>query len=346
MDSAHSWVTGVEEILIFDSSTFIKEIGLMSHGGSALKHYIHSRGMRLVVPEVVAEECERNLTKHAITKKKEIQSRLQWLGRFYGGMSGWSAPSDEEIVARAKALASAQDLGAVVLPEPEEVRKRAKYRNKVERPPSHKSAQLNDCRIWEQCLALLAYHNVVFISVDKDFVGHRKSEELHPQLRVEADGVHGGRTLQFHRSMKLLLRELESEISAIPDDAIFEFVYSEITSVIEELASNSGCRPKATGQVRQTRLTTEQANIIEIRLEVEDIWESDDGATTLNFQLSGSCRYLLAEKQLTELTAREVSLLETQPDGSKLAVQGSYVSVEAHMFAGAPPIKPEQSRLG
>ena len=345
MDNADSGKVRAEEILVFDSSTFVKEIGLMSHGGSALKHYIHSRGMRLVVPEVVAEECERNLTELAVTKKKEIHSRLRWLGRFHGGMSGWSEPSDEEIAGRAKVLATAQDLGAEVLPEPEEVRKRGVRRNKAERPPSHKSAQWNDCRIWEQCLTLLRTHNVVFVSVDKDFVGHRKPEELHPQLRAEADQVDGGGSLTFHCTMKSLLRDLESEIPPIRDEAIFGFVYEEIASVVEELKSNSGCRPKSTGKVRQTRLTTDNANVIEIRLEVDDSWESDSGATQLTFHLSGSCRYLLTEKQLTELTAREVNLLQTLPDGSKRAVKGSYVSLEAHIVAGAPPIKPEPGIL-
>ena len=37
MDNAHSGKARAEEILIFDSSTFVREIGLMSHGGSALK---------------------------------------------------------------------------------------------------------------------------------------------------------------------------------------------------------------------------------------------------------------------------------------------------------------------
>ena len=335
-----------EEILIFDTSTLVSEIGLMSHRGSALKHYIHSRGMQLVVPEVVAEECERNLRERAISKKKEIQSRLNWLGRFHGGMRGWSAPSDEEIAARAKTLANAKTLGAVVFPETQEIKERAEHRNKTERPPSHESAQLNDCRIWEQCLALLARYDVVFVSDDKDFVGHRKPLELHPCLRAEAAQVCGGRNLTFHCCMKSLLRDMESEIPPIPAHTIFQFIYDEIAAAVEELASNSGCRPQSSGDVGQIRLTTDEANIIEIRLEVDDMWESDDGATELDFHLSGSCHYLLEEKRLVALTAREVRLLETQSDGSKRAVKGSYISVDAHFFGGAPPVKPEPAELG
>ena len=67
-------------------------------------------------------------------------------------------------------LAHAEHLGATVLPETEIIHKRAEARNQPERPPSHKRPGLNDCRIWEQCLALLAAHNVVFVSGDGDFV--------------------------------------------------------------------------------------------------------------------------------------------------------------------------------
>lgn len=56
---------GAEEVLVFDTSTFIAEIGLMSQKGSALKYYLYCRGTRLVVPQAAAEEYERNLIKQA-----------------------------------------------------------------------------------------------------------------------------------------------------------------------------------------------------------------------------------------------------------------------------------------
>ena len=285
-----------------------------------------------------------DLAKCATNKRKQIQSGLRWLARFHGGLSGWTAPTDDAISERANALANAQSFNATVVSESQEVRERSERRNRAEHPPSHKGAQLNDCRVWEQCLSLLAHQDVVFVSIDKDFVGHRKPEELHPQLQAEAEEVCGGK-LTFYSSMKSLLRELESEIPPISDNAVFEFVYNEIADLVAELESKSGCTPRASGDIRQTRLTTDEANVIEVRLEMDDVWESSDGATKLDFRLSGSCRYLLDEKRLTELTAREVNLLQPEPDGSKRAVEGSYVSLEAHFFAGAPPIKPEPEQL-
>ena len=105
------------EVLILDSNIFLSEIGLTSRRGSALKHYLSRRGMQLVVPEVVAEECERHLINRAMGKKRGIEDSLQWLGRFLGRVSGWRSPNEETIEERARALARAEHLGAVVVRE-------------------------------------------------------------------------------------------------------------------------------------------------------------------------------------------------------------------------------------
>ena len=321
------------EVLVLDTNTFVAEIGLTSRGGSALKHYLYLRGMQLVVPEVVAEECERKLTNRARGKREKIERDLQWLGRFCGRVSGWRGPNDETIAERAKALARADHLGAVVVPETREVRRRAELRNQAEQPPSHKGTELADCRIWEQCLDLLARCNIVFVSGDGDFRGHREPGNLHPALRTEAEEVAEDRSLTFHQTMESLLSELRSEIQPIPNNLVFTFVYQSIASVIEELKSNSDCYPKGVGEVKQTLLTTGQAEVIEVRLEITDIWESVDKAKTMDFRLSGSCHYRLAEEKLCDLTPSNVELLTQLPDGSIRAVKGSYVSVSMHASA-------------
>ena len=70
------------------------------------------------MPQVVAEECERNLTTIVRGKKEKIEEQLRWLGRFFGSVSGWPGPSDDAIEQRAKVLAHAEHLTrATVLPE-------------------------------------------------------------------------------------------------------------------------------------------------------------------------------------------------------------------------------------
>ena len=339
MDPTERTAVRAQECLVLDSSTFIEEAGLTSKGASALKHYLYHRGTQLVVPEVVSVECERNLATIAKGKKRKIEEHLEWLGRFCGRVSGWQAPSDHAIEKRAKVLANANHLGAIVLPETETVRARAELRNRAERPPSHRRPGLSDCKVWEQCLDLLVEHDVVFVSGDEDFCGHDR-QELHPQLQAETDELGKGRNLTFHSNMESLLAELRSEKPSIPKDAVLTFVYEAIAADIQELELNSGCRPKATGDVKQTLLTTDQADVIEVRLEVNDPWESPDGTHGCDFRLRGSCHYQLADQRLCDLTVSSVNLLTNQSDGSVRAVKGSYTNLEAHFYAGAQPIEP------
>jgi len=114
---------------------------------------------------------------------------------------------------------------------------------------------------------------------------------------------------------------------------------------VRELEANSDCRPRSSGTIKQTRLTTETPEFIELRLDVEDAWESADGTTTLPFRLSGSCRYHLGGERLSDLKADLVRLSTTEPDGSVRAVKGGHVSVSAHIHAGTPPIQPEPATL-
>ena len=334
-----------EEVLVFDTSTFITEIGLMSQKGSALKHYLYCRGTKLVVPQAAAEEYERNMIKKAKGKMQQIHTELRWLAHFLGKVNGWVAPDEDVIEERATALATGEELGAVLVPECERARTRARLRNDAERPPSHKKPGLGDCRIWEQCLDLLADYNVVFVATDNDFRSHRNHDDLHPVLRAEAEAVGAGRRLTFHPNVSSLLEELRSEIPPIPDEVIFEFVYDAMSERVEELAANSECQPTSTGSIDQKCLTTEAPEIIEVRLEMTDTWTNADGTTSLPFELSGSCQYHLGAQRLAELKTEVIRLSITEPDGSHRSVKGSHISLSAHAWIGSPPVQPEPGVL-
>ena len=345
MEGSEPTEVRAKEVLVLDSSTFIREAGLTSRGASALKHYLYHRGTRLVVPEIAAEEYERHLIERAKEKKKEIEKHLVWLSRFFGSVSGWPSPSDDAIEERAKMLANAEHLGAIILPETEALRERAEARSQAGRPPSHKRPGLNDCRIWEHCLALLADHDVVFVSGDKDFRKEQSECELHPKLQSEAQKAGTGlHSLTFHPNMASLLSELRAERPSIPKESVFAFVYDALADV-KALESNSGCRPTATGDVKQTLFTTDQVDILEVRLEVDDKWGNPDGTKVYDFRLRGSCHYRLANHQLCDFTVSSIKLLIPQPDGSVRAVEGSRIYLRTDFSAGIPPIKPKPEIL-
>ena len=338
-------VIEAEEVLVLDSSTFIREIGLTSPKGSALKHYLYSRETQLVVPQAAAEEYERNLVSTAKDKIKRIQKELRWLAQFCDGIPGWTAPDNDEIKNRAMALAEGDSFGAMLLPETTDCRLRAQCRNQDERPPGHLKDEFGDCRIWEQCLELLSGHDVVFVSADRDFQSHRERDSLHPQLRAEAEAVGMGRSLTFHTDIVSLLCELRKEIPPIPDAKIFEFVYETNKETMQELRLNSGCSPTKSGRIEQIRLATGSREVIEVRLKVTDNWESLDGATSLPFELSGLCRYHLGDGRLSDLRTDVVRMVTKGQDGAARSVKGSRVFLSGIGHIGTPSMDPEQGIL-
>ena len=345
MDAAGS-IQETKEVLVLDSSTFVEEIGLTSRNASALKHYLYHRGIRLVVPQIVADEYERNLAERARGKIQSIEQSIGWLSRFCGRVNGWTSPSEDAIEERARVLAQADQLRAVVVPESEIIRERAESRSRAERPPSHRKKEPADCIIWEHCMDLLKDYDVLLVSRDSDFRGHRRSDQLHPQLRTEAAEIGKGKSLTLHLSMESLLSDLKNEKPLIPKAVVYTFVYAAISAEKEELESNNGCRPKESGSVKQTFLTTEQPGILEVRLEVDDQWESRGGSNVCEFRLRGSCHYRLSDHQLSDLMVSELTLLVTDPDGSVRAAKGSYVSAgAATLHAGTPPVEPEPTIL-
>lgn len=345
MPEAEQTKISTREVLILDSNIFVAEIGLRSGEASSLKHYLYRRGTQLVVPRCVAEECEKHLTKRAMQKKGHIENNLIWLARFLGNLGGWNGPSDDKIAGRARELAGAPDFAGIVLSETDCLRARSQRRYDLQQPPSHLRPGLVDCIIWEHCLELLAKHDVVFVSKDGDFRGHSESKNLHPILAAEVAEVGEGHCLTFHPNMESLLSDLRQEISPIPKDVVFAFVYEEIATDIRELEAEAGYQSTASGAIEQTFLSTDDARMVEVRLKVQDAWVRPDDGRTAEFRLSGSCHYQLAEESLADLSATEITLLETQSDGSQLAVMGSYVTAAVSIQTGPLPIQPSPTIL-
>ena len=119
-------------------------------------------------------------------------------------------------------------------------------------------------------------------------------------------------------------------------------MYGAIGEAVAELETNSGgFQPTLEGTVEQQLFTTDSADVVEVRLKVDDPWRLGECEETLPFRLSGTCRYRLAEHELCDLSVVNLRLYETQADGSKRAVKGSVVNLSASFYAGAQPITPE-----
>ena len=332
-----------KKVLVLDSSTFIHQAGLVSKGATELKYYLFHQEIKLVVPQVVTEECERKLKKDAKRKVKSVLCALDSLSRFFGSVNGWIRPKDDEIEARVKALARGEAFDAVVLNESPALLQRAKERVNTELPPSHKKDSLQDCRLWGQCLELLRKHDVIFVSEDQDFHSHhKKPTQLHPKLKAEAEGVQGGGCLTFHANMNSLLKVLQrDEIPRLDAKKVFPFIYKSVANKVSEIQEKFGCRPEMSGTVEQNFFSTSQHDVVEVRLTVKDCWRNDENDVTFEFNLSGSCQYHLADNELCNLSISRIGLNKLLPNGNLEAVLNrTYADASPTYLGGVEPIKP------
>ena len=335
-----------KKVLVLDTSTFISEVGLMSKVATALKYYLFHQDTILVVPQVVTEECERNLKKRVEGKVESVLANLEWLSVFFGSVNGWTPPKDDKIKARVKALASGEAFDAVVLNESTALLQRAKERANTELPPSHKKDSLPDCRLWEQCLELLRKHDVIFVSEDQDFCGHKKPMQLHPKLKAEAECVQGGGCLTFHASMNSLLKVLQrDEIPRLDAKKVFPFIYKSVANKVSEIQEKYGCKPEMSGTLEQKFFSTSQYDVVEVRLTVKDCWRNDENDDTFEFNLSGSCQYHLTDGELCNLSMSTIGVNKLLPTG-KLEMVLNIAFMKASAYGGGPgPIKPDSVSL-
>ena len=335
-----------KKVLVLDTSTFISEVGLMSKVATALKYYLFHQDTILVVPQVVTEECERNLKKRVEGKVESVLANLEWLSLFFGSVNGWTPPKDDKIKARVKALARGEAFDADVLNESTALLQRAKERANAELPPSHKKDSLPDCRLWEQCLELLRKHDVIFVSEDQDFCGHKKPMQLHPKLKAEAECVQGGGCLTFHASMNSLLKVLQrDEIPRLDAKKVFPFIYKSVANKVSEIQEKYGCKPEMSGTVEQKFFSTSQYDVVEVRLTVKDCWRNDENDDTFEFNLSGSCQYHLTDGELCNLSMSTIGVNKLLPTG-KLEMVLNIAFMKASAYGGGPgPIKPDSVSL-
>lgn len=336
-----------KEVLVLDSNTFIREIGLTSDQASALKHYLYARGTQLAVPQVVVQECERHLQSRAAGKVESVRKSLEWLSHFLGRVGGWTPPEQEALLKKTEALSRGEAFQTVILQPTPELQQRAEVRDRLELPPGHKKHSLNDCLIWEHCMDLLKDHDVILVSGNtQDFCGHQRSDELHPQLRREAEDA--CRRLTFYTGVPSLLSELSADIEPPTDQELLEFLYEEAAvEAVMKLKENSGCQPTFVGPVHHELFTTDQNKVVEVRVRLNDMWESNDGRTRLEFSYSGKCLYRLSDRKLCEPRNDVLRLTETLPGGTKRSIKGSYAYARlGTIYAGPAPIEAKSVNLG
>jgi hypothetical protein len=175
---AHSEKANQAMIIVFDTNIWIKELGLQSNAGAAVRFFISQKQAKVALPEVIKLELESNLCEQineCITNIKENHNKLL---KLFGKLKKIVLPTKEEIDAKISDIIGLSGIPVIHIPFSFESAQSSfiKIINKL--PPNWpKDQQFKDGVIWADCVRLLDDDDVVLVSNDGGFYNERIVEK-------------------------------------------------------------------------------------------------------------------------------------------------------------------------
>ena len=172
-------------VVVVDTNVLVRETHLLSKkGGPPLVRLLRATNGRLLIPEILHNECVKQSVAMASEGRRDIDAALTTLHSLLRVRLDNPYPKDEAV--RAGALARLRSLENLTISDPltSEIQVAAGNRIIAEKRPATKSDHgYKDCLIWESVLQLPSGSQALVISRDKAFFDR---DNLHPELIAEA----------------------------------------------------------------------------------------------------------------------------------------------------------------
>ena len=172
-------------VVFVDTNVFVRETHLLRNkSGTELVRLLRATNGRLLIPEILYQECMKQSLMMANEKRSAVSSALSTLATLLGVRLENPCPGNEAV--KSGAAARLRALEALTIPDPltAELQVAAGNRTIADRRPASKSDHgYKDCLIWESILRLPSGSQVRLISRDKAFFDE---DALHPELIAEA----------------------------------------------------------------------------------------------------------------------------------------------------------------
>jgi len=315
--------------IIFDSNVWISELGLNSPKGSATRFFVKQKGAKVVVPEVVRLETERNLRNELTNYIADIDKNYRQLLAIFGKLKELVLPDKNAIEEKVAAIFQASQLDTLEIPLSLESARKSFVKTIDKIAPSDKDQQFKDGVIWAECLNLLKEDDGFLISRDKAFYQDRKYENgLAKALALEA--MQHAHKLQLFPSVSELLQEIEIDI--ILDGAILSQDFITINKKsIDSILSRNGFSLSGNPTVHTSKYATEDPNRLyvefELSYECEDITAS--GRSDAKLILRGDCTYVTTETRFSNFRNYGEELAFKTIDGETKNIRNTVLFIDS-----------------
>lgn len=254
--------------IVFDSNVWIKEFGLQSKNGAAVRHFVRLHNATVAIPEVVELEVRHVLTSELLSLRKQIVTAHRKLLPVLGKLQPLYLPSEEDIREAVEHRVLGIDVPARRLPLNVEAARSSMMKIVGRVPPSKGSEQFCDGVIWAHCLELSAEGDVYLVSADTAFFEQRKYDKgLAHELEDEINERAGTREVKLVRDLTDLLKEIRIPIDLSVRD-VFDAIRVLQGETIDELLGEHGFQLAGDPVGHVTCFATEKAEETYFRFDV------------------------------------------------------------------------------
>jgi hypothetical protein len=303
-------------IVVFDSNIWLKELGLFSGAGAAVKFFLNHHGARIAIPEVVRMEVQNNLKSRLNDHIESIRTNYRQLLTAFGKLKEIVLPSDVDVQSKVEEIFASVEVAKLEVPFTLESARSSFLKIIHKLPPSDKTQEFKDGVLWADCLGLLSHDSVVLVTSDKAFYQDREYDKgLARNLQAEAYGLPND--LQILSTLGALLQTIRTTVT-LNEDKLSEAFFAEYHSVYGML-TRQGFDLGRRKSINYTLFATENPSIL--FLEFSMMYACTDirgeGRTDAVLHLKGDASYSQITGSFTQLRNFGEHLSYRMPDGTE-----------------------------
>lgn len=224
--------------VVLDTNIWVRHLGLNSEAGSAIRLFLKQNSGVIAIPEVIRLETQTHIKTSLKKFVEKIDENHSQLLTIFGKLKEISLPTDEEIEDIATNIFQNLEVPTKQIPFSEKSARSSFKKIIEELPPSDRNQQFKDGVIWADCLDLLEYGEVHFVTKDKTFFkGHDYKQGLAKNL--QSDLIDKPNELKIHSSLDTLLKILRVNIEINPNNLLKNYLIKHEINISEMLKNFS-----------------------------------------------------------------------------------------------------------
>lgn len=315
-------------IVVLDTNIWKSSLYLKASAAAAVRFYLHQKGAKVGLPEVVRLEVEHHLR----ADLREIRDRINGDHRRLLGMVGnlkeVILPDDACIDDVVASFISGLEFDLVETTFTLEAARSSFLRTIAKIPPSHNTQQFKDGILWADCFTFAHTDDVTLVTGDKAFYedGDIKKGLSLALIAETADLPH---TLKVVGSLGTLMVDMRAPVN-VSDELLVSAVNTQLGEDIAGMLDRLGFTRAGEPAVVRTFYATETPNtlFVEFRLEFPCEDASRAGRIDAILTVAGDGQYQAARQEFLGLSPTDLGITYKTADGAEERRRGVYLRAE------------------